>query len=230
MRLTDDLHLVDGVMGANVYVILGSRPTLVDAGMPRQAGRILAHLDRLGLQPAQLEVILLTHHDIDHIGSAAALQRATGASVWAPEGDTPYILGTLPRHGLKRYLPGVLRPFLGPLEPVRVDRRLTEGDEVPGGFRVVATPGHTPGHISLHRPGVLIAGDLLQTPRSGGGPSGGRLRASSRAMSWDLTAVHGSLREVAALPCDIVLAGHGAPVLADGGRLLEELVRSLPAG
>lgn len=227
MHVTGDIHVVDGVAGANAYLVLGEQPMLVDTGMPRQAARILSYLAHVGLQPAQLRVILLTHHDIDHIGSAAALKRATGAEVWAPADDLPYIAGDLPRHGMKRYLPALVRPFFGPLEPVGVDRLLHDGDEIPGGFRVVSTPGHTPGHVSLHRPGVLIAGDLLQTARGGSPERPGSLRASAPAMSWSMEAVRSSIRKVAALPCEAVLAGHGRPIVAGGGALLRELARGL---
>lgn len=229
MRLADDLHRIDDVMGANAYLVTGPIPMIVDTGMPRQADRILAYLAGVGVQPGSLRVILLTHHDLDHVGSAAALQRSTGAEVWAPAGDIPYIHGELPRHGMKRYLPKMIRPFFGPLEPVRVTRPLQDGDEVPGGFQVVATPGHTPGHISLHRPGVLIVGDLLVV--SGGGRGGPwRLRPSAPAMSWNTEAVSASIRRVGDLSCEMILAGHGGPVPEGGDRLLAALVRETGRG
>lgn len=227
MQLAEDVHRLDGVAGANVYLLTGREPVIIDTGLPGQAPRILAYLGAAGVAAGDLRAIVLTHHDIDHIGSAAALAQAAGIPVWAPEGDAPYISGERRRPGIKRLVPLLVRPFFGALAPPALGRLLREGDELPGGFRVLATPGHTPGHISLHRPGTLVAGDLLMVMRRPGG--GLRLRASPPAMSWDSAAVGRSLRRIASLPVDMILAGHGPPVPTGGGPLLHDLLDRLPA-
>jgi glyoxylase-like metal-dependent hydrolase (beta-lactamase superfamily II) len=220
VELAADLHLVEGSRGANVYLVLGEEPFLVDTGLPGSAEPILAYLDRIGLDRHGLAAIVLTHHDVDHVGSAAPLRRATGAQVCAPALDAPYILGERPRPGLKGLLPTIIRLAGMRLEPVPVDRLLQPGDTLPQGFTVLATPGHTPGHIALHRPGILLAGDLVQSA-----DDGRALRPSPPLMSASVRDVAASIRAVSALPCAMVLPGHGRPVLGGGDELLAALVR-----
>ncbi len=97
------------------------------------------------------------------------------------------------------------------IKPATVDEFLTDGQALPvlGGLRAVATPGHTPGHVSFFAPGpgILFAGDSL---RSGGG----RLSGSGAALTWDQAEASASIRRQAALGAKIVCTGHG-PVVTD---------------
>jgi len=70
--------------------------TLVDAGMPGQLADIEGKLAELGLKLTDIRRILLTHQDLDHIGSAGDIARATGAEVYAHDADVPYIQGERP--------------------------------------------------------------------------------------------------------------------------------------
>lgn len=221
MKIAEDVHLVEGSAASNIYLVTGDRPILIDTGMPRTERAVLRYLESIRMAPSSLAAIVLTHHDIDHIGSAAALHDATSAPIWAPHGDLPYIRGELRRHGLKRYLPTLLRPFVGALRSFEVDRELREGDRLPGGFTVIETPGHTPGHISLYRPGLLIAGDLVSTRPDGPRGKKASVTPSARAMSSDLNQVAESMRRAAGLECACIAAGHGRPILSGG----EEAVR-----
>ena len=65
----------------NSYILVGNRPVLVDTGMPGAAPKVGAALAREGFSPTDVSLILITHRHVDHIGGAAALQRATGAPV-----------------------------------------------------------------------------------------------------------------------------------------------------
>jgi glyoxylase-like metal-dependent hydrolase (beta-lactamase superfamily II) len=80
-----------------------------------------------------------------------------------------------------------------------------------GALRVVETPGHTPGHISLFAPstGILFVGDSLVS-------ANGRLRESRGANTWDQAKAIESVRKQAALGARIVCSGHG-PVVMDAG-------------
>lgn len=64
---------------------------LIDTGMPGHAEQILSELRGLGISPCDIRAIFLTHHDVDHIGNAEYLRQATGAELWAPKEDIPYI-------------------------------------------------------------------------------------------------------------------------------------------
>ncbi len=224
MRLTEDLHRVDGVAGGNVYLITGAHPLLVDTGLPGQAGTILAYMERAGLSPRSLEAIVLTHHDVDHVGSAAELQRVTGAPIWAPVGDAAYIRRDATPAGFKRNAWRIARLVFGPCPPPRLDRELMDGDRLPGDLEVLATPGHTPGHISLFRPGLLLAGDVLRT---GSRRRPARLRASAPFMSSDPGQVAASISRLAQLDTEIIGAGHGTPVTRGGREALGALARRM---
>ena len=78
-----------------------------------------------------------------------------------------------------------------------------------GGLRVVATPGHTPGHISLFAPavGVLFCGDSMVTDANG-------IRGSRPAVTWDEARAKESVQKQAELGASIVCSGHG-PVVKD---------------
>ena len=72
---------------ANAFLIRGSRPIVVDTGLPGNAPKILAALQAEGYKPWDLALIVITHVHTDHIGSAAALAGATGAPVLVHSGE-----------------------------------------------------------------------------------------------------------------------------------------------
>ncbi|PZF99058.1 MBL fold metallo-hydrolase [Micromonospora deserti] len=139
--------------------------TLVDCGLKRAPDRVVRGLAAIGKAPADVTRIVLTHAHADHAGGAAELARRTGAPVAAHAADVPYAeSGRVPPRAntAGRFL---TRLAGGRFPAVEVARPLTDGDvlAVGGGLRVVHTPGHSPGHVSLlHEPTrVLITGDAL---------------------------------------------------------------------
>ena len=129
--------------------------TLVDAGLPDQVEAIGAAMDEAGIGVRDLRRLIFTHQDLDHVGSGAALVRQSGAQVLAHPADTPHIEGSLrplkPSPEMLEQRPQ-MREVLERLEPARVDERLEDGTrlDLAGGTRVIFTPGHTPGHVSLY--------------------------------------------------------------------------------
>jgi len=199
MKISETVYMLDCTEGSHVYAILGDAVTLVDTCMPGRAGAILDELKSLGVQPGQIRRILLTHHDIDHIGSAGALQQASGAEVFAPLEDIPYILGQKPRPGIKKYL----SMFWKAGKPA--DMQAYPEDGSLGDIQVIATPGHTPGHVCLLYQDVLFAGDLVAT-RSG------VIKPSPGVMTWNMPLLLQSIEKVRPLSFRWVCPAHGNPL------------------
>jgi len=94
---------------------------------------------KLGLDPAEIKHVLITHGHVDHYGSARHFQSVYGAKIWASAADWDIIVAD--PHPLAK---GVAPPTRG---EVAVDGgKLEFGDEAIG---FVLTPGHTPGTLSL---------------------------------------------------------------------------------
>ncbi len=180
--------------------------------------------------------MILTHQDLDHIGSLAEVVRVSGAEVLAHAEDAPYIEGRLPliklpppeqrEAMLAKMLPQARAIFSQPLAPVKVDRILEDRErlELGGGVRVVFTPGHTPGHISLYleRSRALISGDALVSHK-------GHLEGPRERATPDMVEAHTSVVKLAKLGVGAILTYHGG-VVVDGGAQLKELAKELAAG
>ncbi len=132
---------------------------LVDAGLPGNLDKIRENLEEHGFSLSDVEKLVLTHQDFDHCGCTAELIEETNATVFAHENDAPAIDGREdPIKGDERY------------PAVDVDVELTGGETIHADGRevkVIHTPGHTPGHISLLVEDLLISADILNVEEDG---------------------------------------------------------------
>ena len=210
--------------------------TLVDTGLPGQYEQLRMAIAQAVGSVDRVRRIILTHQDIDHIGNAAHVQEACGATVLAHAEDIPYIQGEKP---LLKANPERMRAMLASApEDVRrqmeavfsappsvcVDTVLEDGRVLPisGGLTVVATPGHTPGHISLYlsRAHLLIAGDALVAQE-------GEIRGPNPANTPDMQSAGASVRKLAGLAVDAVLAYHGGLCVREPGAQLRALAQTV---
>ena len=128
------------------------RAVVVDPG--DEAELLIEAIEKLN---AQVDAILVTHTDVDHIGAVAPLAKATKAPVYCPKLEVARlqdIMGHVPVEGL------------GPYEGYDADETVEGGEQLElAGMRieVVATPGHTEGHVTYAFPdeGVIASGDVL---------------------------------------------------------------------
>jgi len=219
-RAIKGVHVVPMGM-ANAFLIEADDGlTLIDAGFPRKEAVAFAAICALGRSPDQLKHLILTHGHLDHIGSAAAIVRETGATTYMHPLDIPIaesggpIRPLTPALGLlRRVLYGL---FVDPhkrVEPVAIDRPLTAGETLPiaGGIDVIHAPGHCAGQVALlWRPGrMLFAADVCMNVMGLGDPVGFESLKEGRA----------SQRKLASLSFDAVGFGHGEPIARDASTL-----------
>jgi len=175
----------DALRAVNVYALTGSDGlSLIDGGWAAaSATEALAEaLQSLGWQLAEIEQCLVTHIHRDHYTEAVRLQREHGVRLGLGQGEQANLeqilawgnrpafadtLGFLRRCGAGELLAEVARLPVPPREADdwhRPDRWLVDGTAVTAGGRslaVLATPGHTAGHVVFHDAAdrVLFAGD-----------------------------------------------------------------------
>ncbi|WP_058303022.1 MBL fold metallo-hydrolase [Gorillibacterium timonense] len=193
---------------------------LVDCGYPGDLKRIEAALAAIGLTGDQLTRLVITHHDYDHMGAAASFKRKyPHLLVATSEGEAPYVSGEQPSArlvqamDLQRSLPAseqerglAFIEMLKGMETVPVDESLQNGERLSwgGGCEVIATPGHTPGHISLYltEQSVLITGDAAVI-------EGGELVVANPQYTLDLGSAKESLAKLLAYDADAYICYHG---------------------
>lgn len=183
--------------------------TLVDCGLKRAPARIVAGLRAIGRHPGDVTRILLTHAHSDHAGGAADMAARTGAPVAVHAADVEHVEAGRPPPFEQSLLVGRLLSRLpGGFPPVAVGERLADGQllDVAGGLRVVATPGHTPGHVSLlHEPTrTLITGDALFNVR--------QLRYAPRPLCTDFRLNERTVHVLGELEYDRVAFTHGTEI------------------
>jgi glyoxylase-like metal-dependent hydrolase (beta-lactamase superfamily II) len=170
---------------------------LVDTGNPGHLEIIRKALEQEAVPFEQLTKVIITHQDMDHIGSLPDLVTASEGriEVFAHELSKPYILGEVPI--IKK---GVVVP------PSKVDFTLQDGDIIPycGGIEVIFTPGHTPDHISLyHKPSkTLISGDALTSQN-------GVLMPPYKAFTLDMEQALQSVAKLLNYDIETVITYHG---------------------
>lgn len=202
------------------------RWTLIDAAIPYSASRIRRWAEKsFGGAP---NAIVLTHGHFDHVSAAKELAEAWDVPVYAHRLEFPYLNGEKEYPAPNWAAGGGTMSLISPMLPrglIDLGERLRalpeDGEEVAEmpGWRVLHTPGHTPGHVSFFREadGTLLVGDafcttkpesffeasLLQQPELHGPPA-------YFTSDWD--EAKRSVRRLAQLQPQIVAPGHGKPL------------------
>jgi glyoxylase-like metal-dependent hydrolase (beta-lactamase superfamily II) len=172
---------------------------VVDTGVAESEGVIEAALTGAGLGWDAVGHVVITHKHNDHQGSLEAVLAAVPDADWyAGSGDIGSVLATRP------------------------GTAVGDGDSV-FGLDIIETPGHTPGHICVLDPvgGILVTGDATGSDGSGG------LSGANPQFTEDLARANQSIRKLAGFDYEVVLVGHGEPVVADGSEAMSALAATL---
>ncbi|WP_100489298.1 MBL fold metallo-hydrolase [Sporolactobacillus pectinivorans] len=207
---------------------------LVDTGIPGQLEKIRKAVTSAGASFDKLNKVILTHQDIDHIGSLPEILKGAGRKieVLAHEEDKPYIEGDKPLikmnpERMAKMLESLpeeqrqkIQTMFGARRSAKVDTTITDGEVLPycGGMTVIFTPGHTPGHISLYhqKSKTLIAGDALVA-------ADGALLPPSPRTTLDMTTALQSIKKFTKYDIDTVICYHGGVFKENVNKRLAEL-------
>ncbi len=183
----------------SAYVLArGSEFAVVDTGTSGSEGEILSALETLGGSWDAVNHVIATHAHGDHVGSIQAVMGAAASSTgYAGVNDLAAITAD-------RDLVGV-----------------SDGDEI-FGLQVVASPGHTPGSISVfdEEAGLLIVGDAMNV-------SGTALTGPNPDFTADLDTANMSVQRLAELQFETLLVGHGDPLVGGASAAVADLAASL---
>jgi hydroxyacylglutathione hydrolase len=225
MQILPGIHRIDGIIGVNCYLFQEQDSfLLVDTGFPFDSAKILKYLKKLGYPPNALKYVLATHGDIDHIGAAAALKRLCGCRILIHSGDAAILEGREPFKAMDNFLgPSIRWLFsLTHYQPTSADI-VIQGNTDFHGWQIIPTPGHTAGSICIYKPGqVLIVGDALRTSFRA------RPRPISRRICLDLKEVRRSLLKICELDFEVLLPGHGAPIMHNASTIIRKMLQRYP--
>jgi len=175
MQVTDHIHAVKIPFAVSTrfvyaYLIYGKKICMVDSGISSAKEKIFGYLKQTGRGPEEINLIVQTHSHADHIGLSAEIRKISGCKV-AAHGDEKNWIEDIEEQYRRRPTP-TFRSYVQ--DSTKVDWAVRDGELLDLGdgenLKVIHTPGHSPGSISLVYPadGALFSGDAV--PLAGGLP------------------------------------------------------------
>ncbi|MCW3053665.1 MAG: putative metallo-beta-lactamase superfamily protein [Chthonomonadales bacterium] len=209
---------------------------LVDAGMDSGGHDMRYALEKLKLPAEEVRAVLLTHWHNDHAAGGQALHEQLGAAIYYHAADAPFLTRATARRGLRGWLSDMIpewglfvlfKGLLGEATPeaVAASAFVSDGEILLEDFEVLATPGHTPGHVSYYyRPErALFAGDALAVV-------GGRVHFMARSVTPDIPEARISMRRLLSLDIANLCPGHRGPLTENVNSLCQEVAQSIDRG
>jgi glyoxylase-like metal-dependent hydrolase (beta-lactamase superfamily II) len=221
MKITNNVEMLEikGERGA-LYLVLvcgGKELVLIDAALPGQTDMLREAVKEAGYSLEDITHVILTHQDLDHIGSAKTIA-GLGAKILAHELETPYIQGDKISIRLSEMesrldkLNEGERAFYermkkgAPYFHVHVDNQLKDGDilDICGGIKVLHTPGHMPGHIALllEESNIIVVGDAANI-------DDGKLTGANPQFTVDMKEAEASFKKIMACHPAAIVCYHG---------------------
>lgn len=229
-ELVPGVHLLElgfwPPLRSSAFLVRDGETTLVDAGLPVNYPRLRTEVRRTGVAISDLDRVLLTHYDLDHVGGLARLVPELDAPVYVGRADLDLLRGHVNPPALHHK--GLFHRGLRRIHrlPADLDRRpVDDGDRI-GGFVAFHTPGHNPGHVAYIHPELRAAflGDLVWA-------RDGALTPPIQLDSYDMAELRESVTRLAAdaPPFDLACVGHGDPLLEGGHAALQSLATRFTA-
>jgi len=214
---------------------------LVDAGLPGMAEKFVNGIKQAGVSLEKIVKVIITHHDLDHLGSLRDLQELVPNcfEVLAHADEVPYIQGEkipiklTPKmlaqmEKMMKNMPEENRKAMMGMgeviakQKLKVARIISDGEELPycGGIQIIHTPGHTPGHICLYHKAskTLIAGDLLFVEN-------GKLSPAPSFINADTSMAMTSIEKISGYDIANVIAYHGGLFQDYPNQRLKEIIQ-----
>ena len=224
-----------------VFVDDGAELLLIDCGTSDSFELICEAARKAGIDVSRLTKIIITHHDHDHVGTLAdMINAAPGVTVIASEPEKPYIEGEIPPVRLVQAQEALedvnttesredilaRMEMLKALKPGRVDIIAKDGDRFDwcGGVRIIATPGHMPGHIVVYIEELktLITGDTLTIFE-------GRLASAKPMYTLDMAQAKDSVQRLSSLvDIENIICYHGGVLAGDAKAALRDVIAEWP--
>ncbi len=145
------------------YLLVGKKAYLIDSGVVSSEGVIFDYMEKIGLKPADISLMILTHSHPDHIGSAKSIKEKSGCKIAAHSVERSWI-EDVELQAKERPVPNFHSLVEGSVD---VDEIIEDGDTLDLGenmsLKAIHTPGHSGGSISifLEEEGILITGDAI---------------------------------------------------------------------
>jgi hydroxyacylglutathione hydrolase len=204
----------------NCYLLTGEKTILIDAGVPGLMKLFLRKLANFGVQPEEIDLVIITHAHADHTGMAMKIKELTGAKiaihqrdkVWLESGKMPIprgatVLGKIASSFLKLIPKITVPPALADIV-LEDENYLLNDYGIPG--KIVYTPGHTMGSVSvLLDTGEAFVGDLAMSARFM------RFRPGYSIFADDIELIQQSVKKLLGLGMKTIYPAHGRPFSAD---------------
>jgi len=193
-------------LDSNIYLLDGD--TIIDSGTGFNFVRLYEIFKQMKIDFDNIKNIVNTHMHWDHIGGNGFFKNA---KIHIHENDSDVLEKGDAEMCNSMY-------FNGNMHPMKVERKLKEGDEM-FGFNVMHTPGHTPGSICLFdkKDKIMITGDTIFSDGVGRTDLPG-------GSEKDLEK---SIEKISALDVETILPGHGEPVLKGGSKAIKNIITSV---
>ncbi len=207
---------------------------LIDCGYPNFLGLIEEYASKNNIDLNKLTKLIITHHDFDHMGSAADLkEKYPNIKILSSSKDEKYINGkekSLRLQQAESIYDSLaeeqkewalnFQKTLESVETVDVDIILNEGDTFDwcGGIEIIETPGHMPGHISIYirESKTLIAGDALVIENN-------KLDIANPQYTLDMEKAKKSINKLLNYDIDKIICYHGGVYKSDIKNALENI-------